>query len=113
MLTCEEIAAATSDSPRELHPMDAHDLFRALDRFFTENRHHRSVEYRWLAQQAIDLKNKAHDLWANGVVSFEQRNHDAIAALRLAEIDEEREKIAKADAKLAAEAKKLRPTGFQ
>lgn len=95
------------DNVEEIRPMDAHDLYRALDKFFNDNERHRSVEYRWLADQVIGLKNEAYHLWANGIASFEARNHNEIAAFRLLEIEEERSKIAKADARLADEAKSL------
>lgn len=91
----------------EAPKLDAFDLYRALNNFFGCQQHSGSVEYRWLADQAIPLKNLAYDLHANGVVSFREKNGAEIAAFRLLEIEEERAKLAKSDGRLADEAKQL------
>lgn len=85
----------------------ATDLYRLINKFINDNEHHRDIEYRWLAEQAIELKNMTHSLGINGSTSFSSKYQKEIAAFRLLEIEEEREKLSKADARLADEAKKL------
>ncbi len=96
------------EAPAVYHPRDATDLYRFLDTFFRDNASHHSVELRWLAQQAIRLKALAHDLGVNGIATFQKKYAVELAELRLLEIENEREKIASADKKLAEEAARLK-----
>ena len=88
--------------------MDAHDLYRSLDRFINDNCHSGNVEYRWLADQAIALKTLAYDLHANGIGSFGKKHNEPISKLRLSEIERERAKLAVSDSRLAEEEQKLK-----
>lgn len=89
------------------NPTTPSDLYRLLDKFIHDNEHSRDVECRWLADQAIGLKMMAHALGINGISSFQIKHKKELAAFRLLEIEEERAKLNKADAKLADEARKL------
>lgn len=96
-----------TEQAKERRPMDATDLYRAIDLFIGDNQHHHAIERRWLAQEAVELKNLAHMLGVNGTSSFQKAYGNEIAAMRLGEIELKRKELAKSDQLLADEAAAL------
>lgn len=89
-------------------PMEPKELYNLLERFIRDNQHNHNVEYRWLAEQTIRLKNLAHDLGINGIGTFRTKYAVELADMRLLEIADERNALAKKDSKLEQEATLLK-----
>ena len=80
------------NAPLEHKPMDAFDLSQALDRFISDNRHHRGYVYRWFADSLKGTLALARHLHSIGT-DAKQLNKEyraASDAFRLAEIETER-----------------------
>lgn len=80
-------------------------MVESLDRFVTDNRHHRDVENRWMSVYLTDILQLARQL-RNG--NLDDGYQAKVAAFRLAEIQSEQNSRRADIERLEREAEKLR-----